>query len=309
MADNLELTSRVLGGRRDFMKVGAAAALGVSAYALAACQGSTSPGAGASAAGGQSVLDKWVSTKQASLGVDLTFKPLQFKDPATGKPSGYVLDITQQMMTDLGVTPNYVEIPFGQLFAALQAGKFDMMGVGATILPTRALRGLFAGIPQYYETNFMLLKPGSKIAEINQLNDPSVTITAVQGSSEEFTGKLLFPRAKSVGFTTTGDCLDALGTGRADGFIVNDAGIPDALTKYPGIKILSGGAIFVNADTYFMPITDYKLWFWVTNWMRYQATHEVFKGLWGKWIGDDLYSKYHISTSTVGPAGEAVPYP
>jgi len=309
MEKNLELVSRTLGGRRDFLKFGSAAALGAGAFALAACQGSSSAGTTATAAGGESVLDKWVNSKQASLGVDLTFKPLEYRDPTTNKPTGYVLEITQLMMSDLGVTPNYVEIPFGQLFAALQAGKFDMMGVAATILPTRALRGLFAAIPQYYETNFMLLKPGSKITELNQLNDPSVTITAVQGSSEEFTGKLLFPRAKAVGFTTTGDCLDALGTGRADGCIINDVAIPDALTKYPAIQILQGGAIFLNADTYFMPLTDYKLWYWVTNWMRYQATHEVFKGLWATWIGDELFSKYKIRTSTVGGAGEAVPYP
>jgi ABC-type amino acid transport substrate-binding protein len=308
MSTNLELVSRALRDRRAFLKTGASVAMGAGAFAFAACQ-TSSPGTVGNAASGESVLDKWVNTKKATLGVDLTFKPLQFKDPATGKPTGYVLEITQLMMSDLGVTPAYVEIPFGQLFAALQAGKFDMMGVAATILPTRALRGLFAGMPQYYETNFMLLKPGSKLTDLNQLNDPGVTITAVQGSSEEFTGKLLFPRAKPVSFTTTGDCLDALGTGRADGYITNDFGIPDALGKYPNIKILPGGAVFVNADTYFMPLNDYKLWYWVTNWMRYQATHETFRGLWGKWGGDELHSKYGISTYSVGGAGEAVRYP
>ena len=163
---------------------------------------------------------------------------------------------------------------------------------------------MFRGRPQHYETRFLLFEPVATATALNQLHVPRVTIAAVHGSSEEFPCKLLFPRAKPVSFTTTGDCLDALGTGRADGFIVNDFGIPDALTKYPAIKILPGGAVFVNADTYFMPLTDYKLWYWVTHWMRYQATHEVFKGLWGKWGGDELHPKYGISPFAFGPPGE-----
>jgi ABC-type amino acid transport substrate-binding protein len=73
------------------------------------------------------VLDKWLRTKTANLGVDLTFPPLQFGDPNTNTPSGFMIDVTNAMMSDLGVTTNYVEIPFSQLFAAPAAGQFDMM--------------------------------------------------------------------------------------------------------------------------------------------------------------------------------------
>jgi len=106
-----------LPSRRSLLKLGGAAALGAGAWALAACETSTSsPGTTASAAGENSVLDKWISSKTAKLGVDLTFPPIQFKD-SSGKPSGYQMELTEAMMADLGVTPQYVEIPFGQLFA------------------------------------------------------------------------------------------------------------------------------------------------------------------------------------------------
>src|SRR5213079_2188649 len=64
-----------------------------------------------------SVLDKWISSKKASLGVDLSFPPLQFIDPKTKKPSGYMVQITELLMKDLGVKPQYVQTPFAQLFA------------------------------------------------------------------------------------------------------------------------------------------------------------------------------------------------
>src|SRR5690348_12742667 len=75
-----------LPSRRSLLKMGGAAALGVGAYALAACESSTAPGTSGQAAGESSVLDKWISTKTAKLGVDLTFPPIQFKD-SSGKPT------------------------------------------------------------------------------------------------------------------------------------------------------------------------------------------------------------------------------
>src|SRR5215475_798075 len=103
-----------LPSRRSLLKLGGAAALGATAWAIAACEQST-PGTNATAAGENSVLDKWISSKKAKLGVDLTFPPIQFKDSA-GKPTGYQMELTLRMMSDLGVTPEWVEIPFGQLF-------------------------------------------------------------------------------------------------------------------------------------------------------------------------------------------------
>src|SRR5712691_869380 len=96
-----------LPSRRSLLKLGGSAALGLGAYALAACDSSnSSPGTTAGAAGETSVLDQWLSTKTAKLGVDLTFPPIQFKDSA-GKPTGYQMELTQAMMADLGVTPTY----------------------------------------------------------------------------------------------------------------------------------------------------------------------------------------------------------
>jgi len=172
--------SRVpLPSRRELLKLGGSAALGLGAFAIAACEQSN-PGTTAGAADA-SVLDKWISSKKAKLGVDLTFPPIQFKDSA-GKPTGYQMELTEAMMADLGVTPEYVEIPFGQLFAGLVAGKFDMMGISATILPSRALKGLFASFPVFYESIVVILKPGSTVTAADQLNKSGTKIAVLQAA-------------------------------------------------------------------------------------------------------------------------------
>ena len=210
-----------LPSRRSLLKLGGTAALGVGSWAFAACQqssGSSSAGTTASASGETSVLDKWLSTKTAKLGVDLTFPPIQFKD-SSGNPTGYQMELTIAMMQDLGVTPQWVEIPFGQLFAGLVAGKFDMMGISATILPSRALKGLFSSFPVFYESIVVLLKPGSTITSESQLDGK--TIAVLQGSSQEFSSHQLFPNSKFSPFAQLADAVNEVATGRADATVLS----------------------------------------------------------------------------------------
>jgi polar amino acid transport system substrate-binding protein len=291
-----------LPSRRSLLKLGGSAALGLGAYALAACEQSN-PGTTAGAAD-TSVLDKWVSSKKAKLGVDLTFPPIQYKD-AAGKPTGYQMELTEAMMADLGVTPEYVEIPFGQLFAGLVAGKFDMMGISATILPSRALKGLFASFPVFYESIVVLLKPGSAVTAADQLNKSGAKIAVLQGSSQEFSSKLIFPSAAFSPFAQLADAVNEVATGRADATVLSEFDVEDSIKAHPTLKLLAGPPLWVDANTYLMPLGDYKLQAWVNNWLRYNATHQRLTSLWKKWLGPGL-QKYNLLTYGVGPGSEPV---
>jgi polar amino acid transport system substrate-binding protein len=294
-----------LPSRRSLLKLGGSAALGLGAFALAACETSkSSPGTTAGAAGETSVLDRWISTKKAKLGVDLTFPPIQFKDSA-GKPTGYQMELTEAMMADLGVTPEYVEIPFGQLFAGLVAGKFDMMGISATILPSRALKGLFSSFPVFYESIVVILKPGSTITAADQLNKSGTKIAVLQGSSQEFSSKLIFNSASFSPFAQLGDAVNEVATGRADATVLSEFDVEDSLKAHPTLKLLAGPPLWVDANTYLMPLGDYKLQAWVNNWLRYNATHQRLTSLWRKWLGPGL-QKYNLLTYGVGPGSEPV---
>ena len=69
-----------------------------------------------------SILARVLSSKKIRFGVDLTFAPLQFKT-ASGEPTGYIVDLAKKLAASLGATPEWVELPFGSLFAAQAAGK------------------------------------------------------------------------------------------------------------------------------------------------------------------------------------------
>src|SRR4051794_28174925 len=94
--------------RSGLLRAGGVAALGA-AGALA-----LTGGASAARTASGSVQEKGESRKKARLGVDLTFPPLQYIDPKTKKPAGFMVEITEALMKDVGATPEWVQTPFGQ---------------------------------------------------------------------------------------------------------------------------------------------------------------------------------------------------
>jgi polar amino acid transport system substrate-binding protein len=281
--------------RGALIKTGGLAVVGAGALA----------GSAAAAPASGSVLDKWAKSKKARLGVDLSFPPLQFIDPKTKKPSGYMVRITEMLMKDIGATPEWVQTPFAQLFAGLAARKFDMVGIAATILPSRALQGWFADIPVFYESNVVLVKKSSKARSLRALQ--SARIAVLQGSSQQASAPVIFPKAKFKAMATESDAATEVAVGRADAAVFSEFSAGSILSKNTTLRPLGGPALFVDANTYFMPQGDEKLHHWVSNWLRYQSTHETMSGLWKQWVGPSA-RKYHLNTSVVGPNGTAVPY-
>jgi polar amino acid transport system substrate-binding protein len=283
--------------RRAFLAAGTAFSVGASALTLAAA----SPAA-AQDTKGESLLDKWTRTKKAKLGVDLTSAPLRFRD-ASGKPTGMGIEFVELMMKDIGVEPEYVEMPFAQTFAALAAGQFDMIATFVTILPTRGLRGTFAGFPAHYQQNVAYLKEGSKVTKLSELNSPDVSIACMQGTSEEYTLKLVYTKAKIQAFPQLSDAINSVGTGRADALVTDALFWQSANKSFPNVRVLPE-TVNAIANTFFMPHNDFKLWSYVTNWLRYQACLRVIQGLEEKWFGTELRDKQRIPSITVGSGGE-----
>lgn len=282
--------------RRSFFAAGGAAALGAAALATA------TPAAAQQAKPGESLLDVWTRTKKARIGVDLNNKPLRFKDES-GKPAGLGIDFLELLLKDIGAEPVYTEMPFGQTFAALSAGKFDMIGTFVTILPGRALRGAFAGFPAYYQQNVAYLKAGKKLQSLNDLNAPGTRIACQQGTSEETTLRAMFPKAEIQTFPQMGDATSAVGTGRVDALITDALFAANVFKAFPDVTVHPET---VNAipNTFFMAADDFKLWAYVTNWLRYQGSLRTMLGLQQKWFGTEAQDKYGVPMVAVGSGGE-----
>ena len=53
------------------------------------------------------------------------------------------------------------------------------------------------------------------------------------------------------------------------------------------MTVLGAPPVFVDYNTWFMPLNDTKAQLWLTNWLSYQISHGVVANQWNQWIGDD----------------------
>jgi ABC-type amino acid transport substrate-binding protein len=253
-------------------------------------------------------LDRWTREKKARFGIFASGSALAFKDPTTGNLNGYSVEVTELMMRDLGgIEIEWVDLPLSQMFAAVAAARIDMPGQGLTMLPSRALNGLFGGIPIYFEGVIPWLKPGSTVTRLEELNDPGKRIAVIAGSSQQFAAQNVFPRAQIAPFQQIGDSIAEAAVGRADAALMTDHAIAGFIGKYPNLRVFNGPPVYVDTNGYLGPRDDYRLQAWITSWARYRAGHNTFADLWQKWVGGRLrQAKLLMKLSVVGSGGEAV---
>ncbi len=102
----------------------ALAALALVALLTGAC--------GAKTTGGEAL-----SAGVLRVGTEGTYAPFSYHDQVTGQLSGYDVDVARAVADRLGVRAEFVETPWDSIFAALEAGRFDLVANQVTITPER----------------------------------------------------------------------------------------------------------------------------------------------------------------------------
>ena len=190
------------------------------------------------------------------------------------------------MMAELGAEIEYVEIPFSELFAAGEAGRFDISGIQATNLPARGLRVAFAGAPAFLEGNYIMLQPDSSITSSAELDSDDITIAVLAGSSQAAAAKLSFPNAQLKELQEQPATVEDVVTGRSDAVYIGEFGVADAVDQ--GLLLLDEPSAFASHNTYFMPKGDFPLWAWVTQFLQFKASDLTMRDLWEQFIGAEL---------------------
>lgn len=310
-ADHGLLDERV--NRRKFLSMSATGAGGLALFG-AACTDDTPSATGASDNGngsstsapsgdssGTSLFDRIRDGDTVQVGADLTFPPLQLRD-ADGNPAGYTVELAQEMFADLNpdVTLEFVEVPFGELFGALAAGRFDMSAIGATILPSRAQQVMFASEPLFIENNIILRNVDSPVSGVSDLDDPGVRIAVLAGSSQEASARRLFSSAELVSLEQQPAVQEAA-TGRADVVLLGEFNLASALEENSSLEVLQGPPVFADINTWFMPLDDHKMRAYVDNWLRYNIIRGRLASFWNELIGDSARAVGATSVGVISP--------
>ncbi|WP_147820813.1 glutamine ABC transporter substrate-binding protein GlnH [Salidesulfovibrio onnuriiensis] len=160
---------------------------------------------------------------------DTNFPPFEFKDPATGKHTGFDVELWDAIAKEVGVEYDLQPMDFNGIIPGLQSGQIDVGIAGMTIKPERAKVVDFAD--GYYNAGLLILVKADN-ADVNSIEDlkGKVVSTKLGTTSEDFVKKnaqaadvKLFPNNDSM--------FMELMAGGADAVVFDSPVIADFMNK------------------------------------------------------------------------------
>jgi ABC-type amino acid transport substrate-binding protein len=203
----------------------------------------------------------------------------QYLDPDSGEPAGIVGPVGQLLAQDLGVRPEFVELPWADHIPALLAGQVDI-SVKHTLTPQRALEVDFS-------SHSILCEEGQIIVQCDRdwqieadLNRPERVIAVAMGSSQEIHVRRRYALAKIRLWPTAREALEAVATGQADACL-HDTLVPGFLAEHPACTTLTGtdGRPVIPYRDCVHPCLkpgDQRFLNWLNSWMAFHKASGTF---------------------------------
>jgi polar amino acid transport system substrate-binding protein len=204
------------------------------------------------------------------------FPPEFWLDVDTGEPKGIAVEIGKLLAADLKVQPEFVDVPWGEQFAALEDGRVDLLPK-PTMTPDRALRMEFSDRLMAFEVVVIARRDG--MPSLADLDGPTVTISGWQGSSCNEIAQRRFPNANIVEYVDENEAKDAVVDGRADA-IVTDAVTKVSMDRRPELDFVrdQDGTKVILAREYghfAVKIGDQRFLNYLDSWIDYQRAMGV----------------------------------
>jgi polar amino acid transport system substrate-binding protein len=142
------------------------------------------------------VLSRIVQNGELRVGMSGSQPPFTVKSK-DGSLIGYEVDLAKLLANAMNVELKLVEMPFGELLGALEAGKVDVVMSGMTMTPERNLKAAFVG--PYIVSGKSILTKDQTLAQADEAGDidqADLTIVALENSTSQKFVEALMPKAK-----------------------------------------------------------------------------------------------------------------
>jgi len=201
--------------RRKFIRnsglVLSAATLG----GLAACSSTDTGGGGGNGDGDGNLLSRLQEAGTITVGF-AGEAPYSFEED--GELTGATVAMHREIFGELGIDEvEGVAVEFGSLIPGLNAGRFDAVSAGMSILPERCAEASFSE-PEFQYTTALMVPEGNPedLVDMNDFVDSDLTIATMTGAIETDYAAQLGLNSIEVGGPQDG--LDAINSGNADAF-------------------------------------------------------------------------------------------
>lgn len=182
-----------------------------------------------------------------------------------GELTGATVALHKEIFSNLGIdNVEGVATDFGALIPGLQAGRFDVVSAGMSILPQRCEQALFSE-PEFNYTTALMVPQGNpdQLSDMQTIADTDVSMAVMTGAIESDYATSLGIDAMQV--ASPQDGMDAVVNGRADVFALtgislnwmkqNNENAPVDVTEsfvaeIDGVpQVGAGGTVFRKEDT------------------------------------------------------------
>jgi polar amino acid transport system substrate-binding protein len=188
--------------------------------------------------------------------------PYSFQDG--DQLTGAIVALHEEIFGNLGIeTVEGVNTEFGALIPGLQAGRFDVVSAGMSILPERCEQAQFSE-PEFNYTTAFMVTDGNPLglSDMASIKDSGARMATLTGSVEAGYAEKLGIEASNV--ATPQDGMDAVVNGRADVLALtgislnwmknNNPDVPVEVTPsfvavIDGVdQVGAGGTVFLTGD-------------------------------------------------------------
>jgi polar amino acid transport system substrate-binding protein len=133
----------------------------------------------------KNALQAILKEKKIIVGTSADYPPFEFVDEATGKYTGFDVELMEKIAEKLGVTVEWKDLAFDILLNSLQSGQINAVIAAMSIKPERQEQALFSN-PYWESPNAVLVKKDSTVTITDPLVDfPALRIGVQSGTIHE----------------------------------------------------------------------------------------------------------------------------
>ncbi|HEY4399455.1 MAG TPA: transporter substrate-binding domain-containing protein [Lactobacillaceae bacterium] len=190
-------------------------------------------------------LERVKTTGKIVWGVKTDTKLFGLMNTATGKPEGFDIDIADAVTKKIGqqigkeLKIEYVPVTATSKMQLLKNGNID--GTVSTVTITDERKKIIDFTDPYFDAGqAILVKNGSGIKSVKDLNNKKYTVLAITGTTAVDTLKEFAPKTRALLVSDYGQAMAALKSGQGDAITTDNAILYGLAVQNPGYSVVGG---------------------------------------------------------------------
>lgn len=240
---------------------------------------------GGAALAQESALTRVLEAGKLRVGTTGDWNPMSMKDPATGGYTGFDIDVMTELAKDLGVELEFVPTDWKTLVPGIVAGKYDI-STSASIT-TQRIRS--AGFTDSYYTlgtvPLTLKENAGRFTSWESINQESVVVAVLLGTSQEQQAKSLFPKATIHAVEPPAVAFQEVLARRADVSLTSTIEAAQLVRAHDALTIVAIDEPAAPADIAFLVAQNDQVWLnYLNHWIHIKQNQGFFDAVAEKWI-------------------------